>query len=253
MIVRDREDLIGPAIDSVLSQRDPHFELVVVDDGSRDRSVEVASTFSSQDPRVRVVRNTAVPGIPGARNYGVSSARGEFLAICDSDDVSRPGRFARQRAILTGDQGLAGVGGQISCFSQLPGDVGVPGWRWGLAGGRPPYPFPTAMLRLDAIRSVGGFDESFTVAEDLDLAYRLVTAGWRLAMIDEVLVDYRVHGQGITTRSPDLALLTLRAQLRGWRGLHGRMTPQGYATIGQSLWRAAAERYRNRFRTATAG
>lgn len=252
MIVRNRATLLRSAADSVLAQAGCRLELIIVDDGSTDDSVAVAGTLAEHDPRVRVLRNSNRPGIPGARNFGLANASGEYLAICDSDDLSRPDRFRIERDALRCDPTLGGVGGRISCFTDHPEHGSVPDWRWGLTKGRPPFPFPAAMFRMDAVKMVGGFDETFAVAEDLDLAYRLAATGWGLSLLDDVLVDYRLHGQGITSQNPQLALLTLRAQLRGLRGLRGRWDASGYAALGQSLWRSGVESYRNRFSRATA-
>lgn len=241
MIVRNRADLLPAAVASVLGQTHRTVELLIVDDGSTDDTPTVIEQLAATDDRVRITPNRGTPGIPGARNHGLSQAQGEFLAICDSDDLSRPQRFADQVEQLRRQPRWVGVGSQINCFATTPETGSVPSWRWGIRLGRPPFPFPTAMFRSAALRAVGGFDESFPVAEDLDLAFRLVGAGGELAMVDDVLVDYRMHGQGITAAHPRLARLTLRAQVRGLRQVKGVLRPGGYARVAQSLWRATAE------------
>lgn len=251
MIVRDREGLLPEAVASVLAQEGPSFELLIVDDGSTDGTVEVAAHFAATDSRIRVLPSRRC-GIPTSRNRGLAAACGEFIAICDSDDLSRPGRFHAQVAALRANPRLVGVGSRFSVFRDDPTDGEVVHWRWGLRRGRGPFAFPTGMLRTASVRAVEGFDESFAIVEDLDLCYRLAARGGEFALLPEVLVDYRVSGQGVTTGNPELYWYAAKAQWRGLRALKGGFSPAGYAAVGQSLWRAARDRYRRRFSSATA-
>ena len=248
MLVRDRADLLETAAASVLAQTDRDLELVILDDGSRDETWAVAERIAASDERVVLLRNDVSRGIPAARNQVLAKARGTYIAICDSDDLSRPERFARQRALLDAaanssrgapDTQLVGAGVRLSAFEgNDPGAGSEPTWHWGLADGRLPFAFPGAMLRTSELRAVGGFDEAYAIAEDLHLMYRLAGAGGRFVTVDEVLLDYRVHAGSITARrARTREWCTLRAQLRGVVTLRGRFTPRGYAVIAQSVLR----------------
>lgn len=246
MLVRDRADLLAPAARSVLAQTFTDLELVILDDGSHDDTWQVAQELAAADGRVRLLRNEVSTGIPAARNQVLAEARGEYVAICDSDDLSRPDRFARQVALLTIRPQLAAVGARINAFSgDAPADGAEPDWHWGLRDGRLPFAFPSAMLRTEAVREVGGFDETWPIAEDLQLAYRLAAAAslprdavHPFATVDAVLVDYRIHGGSITAgRALLREWCTLRAQIVGLRCLRGRFTPRGYAVVMQSAIR----------------
>lgn len=87
------EDYIGECLDSLRKQRYDHIEIIVVDDGSPDRSREIAEEHAAEDSRVRVVTRPN-GGLSAARNTGVEHARGEFLAFIDSDDVVSAQAFA---------------------------------------------------------------------------------------------------------------------------------------------------------------
>jgi CDP-glycerol glycerophosphotransferase len=91
--VHDVEPYVEECLDSVLAQTHRHLEVVVVDDGSTDRSGEIADAVAARDPRVRVV-HTDNHGLGAARNEGVRHAQGEFLAFADSDDVVVPTAYA---------------------------------------------------------------------------------------------------------------------------------------------------------------
>lgn len=239
MLVRDRADLLEPAARSVLEQTESDLELVIVDDGSVDGTWQVCERLAASDDRVVLLRNEQSVGIPAARNQVLAAARGRYLAICDSDDISFGNRFARQRGMLDADQSLAGVGTRFRAFEgNDPARGSEPGWHWGLRDGRLPFLFPTAMLRTRALLDAGGFDEAFALAEDLDLAYRIASRGGSFAIVDEVLVAYRIHPGSITQRrAVAREWHNLRAQVRGWRLLRGRLSLRGYLVIGQSKLR----------------
>jgi glycosyltransferase involved in cell wall biosynthesis len=84
VLAYNREANVGDAIDSILAQSFVDFELLLVDDGSEDRSLE--SIGSRKDPRVRVVSNECNLGIPSTCNRGLELARGEYIALLDSND-----------------------------------------------------------------------------------------------------------------------------------------------------------------------
>lgn len=241
MLVRDRADLLEAAAQSVLMQDGVDLEVVILDDGSTDSTWAVAQAIARRDQRVVLLRNASSMGIPSARNQVLAAARGRYVAICDSDDLSRPGRFARQVELLASDDRLAGVGVRINAFAEHPSAGSEPDWHWGLRDGRLPFAFPGAMLRTEAVRAVGGFTASYAIAEDLHLAYRLAGNGGRFATVDDVLLDYRIHAGSITQRrAVRREWCTLRAQLRGLVELRGRFSPRGYAVIVQSTLRLLA-------------
>ena len=88
MPMRDRATVVGDAIRSVMEQTYPNFELIVVDDGSRDDSVSVVRAFT--DSRIRLLENKGLAGVSAARNCGLKVARGDLIAYLDSDNTWRP-------------------------------------------------------------------------------------------------------------------------------------------------------------------
>ncbi|MBP9027352.1 MAG: glycosyltransferase family 2 protein, partial [Phycisphaerae bacterium] len=83
---------VGAAIDSALAQTYEPLEVVVIDDGSSDGSLEVAQSYAQRDPRVRVIAHSRNQGLPATRNEAVERARGEIIANLDSDDTAMPNR-----------------------------------------------------------------------------------------------------------------------------------------------------------------
>jgi len=106
--VHNREHYITTAVDSILAQTFENFELLIVDDGSTDATLEVLSRY--RDPRLRVECNPRNLGIPATRNRGLELARGDYIALLDSDDKSWPNRLARQVEALDRHPELAQIG-----------------------------------------------------------------------------------------------------------------------------------------------
>lgn len=94
------EKTIGPAIESVLGQSYTDFELIVINDCSKDSTAEIISAFAEKDSRVRFLQNSKNSGVSATRNYGVSEAKGEWIAFLDSDDMWRKDKLEKQLAVV---------------------------------------------------------------------------------------------------------------------------------------------------------
>lgn len=90
MLTYNREDLVGRAIESILNQTYRDFEYIIVDNGSTDRSGQIAEEYAARDARVRVIHRER-GNIGSGRNAGLDAARGEYIAFIDDDDYTEPG------------------------------------------------------------------------------------------------------------------------------------------------------------------
>jgi glycosyltransferase involved in cell wall biosynthesis len=106
--VYNREKYVGDAIESILAQTFSDFEILLVDDGSTDHSVDLIRSYT--DPRIRLACNEENLGIPKTRNKGVELARGQYMAMLDSDDRAYPHRLEKQVAFLDNHPDYAQVG-----------------------------------------------------------------------------------------------------------------------------------------------
>ena len=164
---------LGEAIRSTLDQTYPRVEIIVVDDGSDDRTPEVARSYSG----VRYVRQDN-QGVSAARNAGFTLSRGEYVVFLDSDDRLRPEAIAANLAILDRERGAALCFGRTVQFH--PDGKTNPAANW--VGVEPyldllcrnPISCPgSAMYRRRVLDSVGGFDPSLVPAEDYDMYLRI--------------------------------------------------------------------------------
>ena len=224
--VYDAAEHVGAAIASVLDQSFGDFELLVIDDGSTDESLEVVRDFS--DKRIRVETQPENRGLIATLNAGIAMARGALLARMDADDLSYPGRLALQVAHLGAHPDVAGVSGGFDIIDahgeRLAEDYG---WfrptdplvlRWALHFGCV-FTHAAAMLRTAVLRAAGGFDPRYVHAEDYELWLRLVD-GHRLANVPDVLLAVRKHGANVSTRH----FAVQRASAH--RALHGALERQ---------------------------
>ena len=195
---------VSQAIQSVLGQTNPNFELIVVDDGSTDESPQILSQF--QDPRIRVISQPN-RGLAAARNTGLRESSAPLIALLDSDDYFLPDKLAIQSEYLLQHPEIGMVGGGIQIVNHageiLKQIINKPDGLdlKGLLFANPFVP-SSIMIRRQWFGRVGTFDENLRACEDWDMWLRLASAGCRFAWIEQLVVAYRYH-QGQMTRESD--------------------------------------------------
>ncbi len=185
---------IEHALRSALTQTFRDFEVIVVDDGSTDDTMQRVRAFG---PSVHYVHQ-ANSGAAAARNTGVLRSRGEFIAFLDADDVWLPTKLTRQVEVLrSADAGVA-----YTWWSFIDGhgrplpQVKAPTFAGDVLGELLRGCFVTfsmLMVRRSCFDRIGLLDTSLPIAEDWDLLLRLAAAGYQFAYVPEVLVKNRLH------------------------------------------------------------
>jgi glycosyltransferase involved in cell wall biosynthesis len=235
---------VGAAIRSALAQTFTDFELIVVDDGSKDTTADIVKAATREDRRVRLVQH-ANRGLAGARNTALRAARGEMFALLDSDDIWEPEFLEAQLRVL-----------------QARPDVDiVTGNGWYLDGPRHgqlarPYPDPRpdpvlasiigdewsvfimSVVRRRVYTAIGPFDEEMRSNEDYDFWLRAAVAGFTFARNDRPLGHYRV-------RTDSLSASNVR-MLRGILHVYRKLGP---AIAGRPAELAILEQQVARFET----
>ena len=193
MSMRNSASTVDAAVRSVLVQTLRDWEMIVIDDGSSDRSGDIVEGFN--DERIRLVRESRSAGLAARLNQAVALSRGEFIARMDADDICFPERLARQIARLREDPHLDLIGCGAVVFtneSKLVGEMPV-GLDHRDIVARPfvgfPLPHPTWCGRASWFRN-NPYNAELRYAEDQDLLLRSFRHS-RLGGLDKVLLGYR--------------------------------------------------------------
>ena len=180
MPVYNGEQYLAAAIESILAQTFTDFEFIIVDDGSEDRSAEIAGSYMSCDDRIRVIQLDENKGISSARNRAIEVARGEYFASMDCDDVSLPQRLQKQVELLENQPKIDAVGthalavnADLNDMYDLKPPVEHARIVWEKCMGTP-FVHTSLMMRLRSIRAAGGYDETLRYSQDADLITRFL-------------------------------------------------------------------------------
>lgn len=191
--VYNGEQFLAAALESVLQQGYAPLEIIVVDDGSTDRSASIACSFGEQ---VRYVyQANAGPAV--ARNHGVALAKSTIIAFLDADDLWPADKLHLQVAQLTNDPALQIVWGRYQIIVPWQSAIGAREFREFANPALGPL-LGSMVIRKDVFDQVGVFDAAFTPSDDVDWIMRVREAGCSLKVISPVTLFYRLHGQNLT-------------------------------------------------------
>lgn len=207
--VYNRENLVGKTIESILAQTYEKVEVIVVNDGSTDGSLDVLKVYGDRYPGKIVIVDQQNTGQVRARNNGIQYSQGEYIAFLDSDDTWEREKLAKQLPLFKGDIGLVYSGinevdpdGRI--LNTVPCEQGMRGDIYKqlliknrLTGG-------TVVLSRKALTAVGLFDETFEAAENWDLWIRVARL-FEVDFVDEPLLNYLKHPGNMSGNSEKMS------------------------------------------------
>jgi len=181
------------AIDSVVRQTFRDWELIIVDDGSTDETAAILGRCT--DPRITIHTLPVNTGRSHARNVAVARAKGRYIAICDSDDESRPTRFERQVEFLDTHPDIGIVSAFIRLTSssatatvEYPVDPAAIHRRF--SAGKMGTAHGASMIRAECFQRAGNYCEALRSAEDFEL-FRRFSRQYRFSTLPHLLLDYR--------------------------------------------------------------
>lgn len=204
MACYNSEPFLAEAIESILAQSFGDFEIIAVDDKSTDDTLSILNTYRQNDSRIKILPLEKNLGAAGARNAGLSVARGEWIAVLDSDDIAMPSRFSEQLALVEGRPQVVLAASACTLVDKLgqklkdyvyPLDHERLLGRLETRGAFPPH--SSMLYRRSAVEAVGGFRTAFVPSEDYDLWLRLSECG-EIVASDKVLVKIRKHEGSIS-------------------------------------------------------
>ena len=227
---------ISEALDSVLAQTYKDYEIIVVDDGSTDDTIQALQPYMS---RIKYIyKENGGPG--SARNVGIRNAQGEYIAFLDSDDLWLPEKLEKQVRYLERYPEISLVFTDCLRLEEnslrrskrrkfISDDMLVSIWWENL------IVTSTVMVRKYCFERIGTFDESGRMAEDLEMWLRIIANGYRVSFLDEILAVYRVRLSGHRRSNVDRAYYTTRQVL------------EKYYNIIKQYRRDAKKLYKRRF------
>ncbi len=246
MPVYNGQRFVRRSIGSIQGQTDEDWELVVVDDGSTDGSVDLLRQLGAADSRIRLFHSPSSGGPATPRTIGLREARGEIVCLIDQDDEWLPEKLSRQRAkFADGDFGMV----YSDCFVE---DSGAERFRyserWGpmhegsVAGpliDNNFVPALTAAIRMSVVREIGGFTPDLDGVDDYDYWLRVAFHGQRFGWVAEPLAVWHLDDHNMSRRNP------VRQQLRLYK-CYTRLAKR-YPAYAADLRRSAARARRSMF------
>jgi glycosyltransferase involved in cell wall biosynthesis len=217
MPVYNAEKFLRQAVDSILEQTYGDFELIAIDDGSKDNSGKILDDYAASDHRVRVFHQQN-QGLVATLNRAIELSKGEYLARQDGDDVSFPLRFKQQVATLDAKADVVLVSGGFEVFDEedeflyrevLPTDDQDIKRAMYL---RNPIGHGSVMFRREAAITAGLYSDQHGPTEDYELWSRLAKQG-KFAAVEQAVYHWRVNPAGITSNSNQAMLKIMKGHI----------------------------------------
>lgn len=200
------ERYLKEAIDSTLAQTYADFELLLIDDGSTDDTLQIMREYEQQDERVRLITH-ANWGMGASLNHAIEEARHDWLVRMDADDVMLPYRLERQVAFVTEnpDVGVASclveyIDATGRVIGKYTSDLTTREAFFSMRSKNTVIGFhhPGVIMRKDLVQQVGGYRPQYWSADDLDLWSQLAELNTVILVQPEYLVRYRIHGGSVS-------------------------------------------------------
>lgn len=211
MPVYNGEKYLKPALKSLFNQTLKNFELIVINDGSTDKTSDILNSI--KDKRLKIVNNGLNLGVAKSLNIGLGQANGKYIARCDADDICLPARLQKQVNFLNQNKLYALVGSKCELIDSQERILDEKLIKNGVNDSvitdrqirkqlliRNPIIHPTVLMRKQLLLKVGNYRPIFNGAEDYDLWFRLSKIG-KLYNLKEQLLRKRIHKQTVTSRN----------------------------------------------------
>jgi glycosyltransferase EpsE len=196
MGIYNNEKTLSEAVDCIINQTYTNWELILCDDGSKDRTYEVAQMLCTKDYRIKLIKNKQNMGLAATLNHCLKYAQGEYIARMDGDDLCVLNRFQKEIDFLNSHKEYALVSSGMNFFDEdgIYGNLiymEKPQVKDFVRGSQ--FCHASCMIKKDALLQLGGYDISKKSEriEDYDLWIRLYRTGYKGYNIPEVLYSMR--------------------------------------------------------------
>jgi glycosyltransferase involved in cell wall biosynthesis len=208
MGVYNAECYVEEAINSILNQTYKNIELIIINDGSTDRSFEILESFK-EDTRIKIIHLKKNQGAAHCLNLGVKHANGSWIAIQDADDLSLPNRIEEQAKYVTRHPNIGAVGSFINCIHGLE-EISKEILTWEAEGHNASTEYlyehrffsnyichGSVMLSKSVFERLGGYDPAYKIAYDYDLWMRMMEI-LPIHKLPKVLYQYRIYSDSLS-------------------------------------------------------
>ena len=232
MPVYNGAEFIRESIESILNQTFTSFELLIIDDGSVDNSVDIIRSY--KDPRIHFILNKENVGLANTLNKGIELARGNFIARIDQDDICLPNRLAKQLDFVKINPEIILVGsgcieidenGKKIATHQYPSKHNE--LLHNLLKLKTFFPHSSAFFNKIEVRKIGGYNINLNGAEDHDLWWRITSMGV-IGCVTDPLIKLRKHSTSMTAKN-----MALNISLQIGAGVCQLLRNAGYSDPSQ--------------------
>ncbi len=226
------EATVGSALKSLLRQRDAgELDIVVVDDGSTDRTRDVVAALAARAPEIRLI-GIDHGGISRARNAALLAMAPDtdLVGFLDADDLSPEGRYTHDVELFEADPDLDLVYSKLRFFDRDDPETLAPSAASRILDERTVH-LSAGVFRRRVLDRAGLFDETLVQAEDTDYLLRIFERGPKYLLSDEIGVFYRKHSGGITGNREEARRELMRACFHAHRRCGRPFLPEGIITI----------------------
>ncbi|MEC4985538.1 MAG: glycosyltransferase family 2 protein [Oscillatoria sp. PMC 1068.18] len=248
------EQYIAATVKSALEQTYPNLELLIIDDGSPDRSIEICQQFS--DRRIKIIRQEN-QGLPSALNTGIRNSRGTYIAFLDGDDLWLPEKLTKQIEHLESCPEVGVSFSRSALIDEAGNELGtylMPQLRgidpFSLLRSNPVGNGSAAAIRREVFEEVGYygekngssevfyFDEELTRSHDTEFLLRIaIKTNWLIEGIPEALTLYRINSEGLSAN--------YLKKLESWEQV--LLKVRGYAPEKIVCWESVSKAYHLRY------
>ena len=204
--VYNAEKYIIPAVESIQSQTYNNLEIIIIDDGSKDKSLEIARRFSKLDARIKLIINDHNLGLSKTLNKAVQCANGSYIARMDGDDLSAPSRIEKQLHFLIINPDISVLGtaaismNEEGKLSKVKPIVYSESNTLSFSAYFTQPLFHGSILAKSEVMKKFPYDES-SKAEDFELWLRMIHQGLKIANLEDEMYFYRVNSEGYSRQN----------------------------------------------------
>lgn len=192
------EKYISNAIESILNQTFKKFELIIINDFSTDKTLDIIKSFKKKDPRIEIVNNDMRLDIARTLNKGIDMAKSNMIARMDADDIAFSNRLELQYKLISSSKNIAVVGANIVIMNTSGNETAIRSYPDSSEKLKnclfkySPFAHPVVMFRKNIFEEVGRYNPKYSPTEDLDLWFRLGSK-YSFGSVPKPLLKYRLY------------------------------------------------------------